>query len=138
MCRIRPLWGLRIPFLLAASLVFSLLSGCSSAGDRGGTIEEGIGIARIESVSRTQRVVRFEVSGLWPNTCGRFSHFESSKDEDTYRVQMFAEQPKGALCRMVNTRVAGTWETAVPEEGTYTFEFVRTINTVLDTTLVFE
>lgn len=132
------LWRASIASVLAPGLVVLLASGCSSVGDQGGTIEEGVGIARIESVSQSERGVRFEVSGLWPNACGRFSRFESTEEENIYRVQMFAEQPRGALCVTEHTRVAGTWETKVQEAGEYTFQFVSTMKTSLDTTLVFE
>lgn len=89
----------------------------------------------IDVLSHTERSVRFAVTDSWPNTCGEVSRFESNRDDRTYRIRMYGEQPKNVWCGQAITPITGTWGTSVPCPGTYTFEFWQGDDARLDTTL---
>ena len=118
--------------LLAALFVFS---GCSLLGRD--TEVRSVPVQQFELVAQTSRTVQFDITGQWRNTCGEFSHFESSLDGTTYSITMYGQQPDGATCGQAPTPISGKWSTEIPNAGTYAFQFQREDSSPLDTSIVF-
>jgi hypothetical protein len=119
------------------TIVFGLvvLSGCSLFGSD--TEVRPVSVQQVELAAQSGLRVEFVVTAQWRNTCGEFSHFDSSRDNTTYSITMYGQQPEGAICGQAFVPITGAWSTRVPHVGTYTFEFQRQGSAPHDTTIVF-
>ena len=123
---------------LYCTLLFALtfLGGCSIFGED--TEVRSVPVQQFEVVAQSDLTAEFVVTGQWRNTCGTFSHVKSERDDTTYSITMYGQQPEGALCGDAIISISGDWTVRVPSAGTYTFRFQRAESAPLDTTLVFE
>jgi hypothetical protein len=117
-------------------LALTFLSGCSIFGDD--TEVRSVSVQQFEVAAHSDRTAKFVVTGEWRNTCGTFSRVDSERDDTTYSITMYGQQPEGALCGDAITSISGNWTVQVPRAGTYTFRFQRADSAPLDTTLVFD
>ena len=117
-------------------LALTFLGGCSILGDD--TEVRSVPVQQFEVVAQSDLTAEFVVTGQWRNTCGTFSRVDSERDDTTYSITMYGQQPDGATCGQAIISISSDWTVRVPRAGTYTFRFQRANSTPLDTTLVFD
>lgn len=97
-----------------------LLGGCDLLSST--TASEALPVSEVYLAGHDGRSVTLDVTGIYPDTCGRFDRFDRARDGEGYIVQIKAIAT-GTSCGDALTPIRGVLTLTVPEAGTYPVRF---------------
>jgi len=120
---------LKIILLLFSFLIFS----CKIDDDVTARI---IWPQSIKQVTVSGKTISFIVICQVPTPCYDYYNYNETNDNGQYIIKFYAKQDAQNICPQVVSSLDVYYKKTVPQNGAYTFHFLRNDSTSLDTTIV--
>lgn len=98
-------------------------------------IEKPMHTTKIESITKTDSLVTFNVNVQTPNPCWKFARYEVEKKDGEIFVTVIARKKKDEMCIQIIGSLAAEIPVAIDQPGEYACRFWCQNSATLDTTI---
>jgi hypothetical protein len=90
----------------------------------------------IKQITVSGKTINLTVVCQIPTPCYDYYNYNETSDNKHYYIKFFAKHDKQNVCPQVISSLDASYQKTVPQPGEYTFHFIRTDSTSLDTMIV--